>query len=109
MVQITRPMDTISKCFMINDWNEDCERISFKLKNNKLKIIWKGKQRIFPLGWQKDIHWLSIDKLTNDSLVLTLLPDKLGYLVGDNVWSEGRKVIFTAELGNCYDLFKKNK
>lgn len=104
-------LDSSNKCVTINEFydKEECNRIKFKLKNNTLKLIWKTNQRIFPLGWEKDIYYFTINKLTKDTLDLTLKPYKSSYFIDDGFWEVGKKISFISKKQGCYDLLKIHK
>lgn len=93
-------LDSNSNSCTINDF----DRMKFKKKENKLKITWSVKQTIF--GWQKERYWFEINKLSDDSLKLTLLNnfDKAltEILGGDTVYS------FIAMPLGCDSLFIKH-
>jgi len=69
-------IDSTAKCSRINEnyGIEDCSRSRYKRKANILIDIMYNNQTI--LGWQKDKTVFRIDKLTNDSLHLTLIKTK---------------------------------
>lgn len=69
-------LDSTSTCIRINEiyGYDECSRSRYKVKGNMLTIIMYNNQTV--LGWQKDKTEFRIDKLTNDSLHLTLLKSK---------------------------------
>ncbi len=69
--------DSTSNEFRINAFYEKgSKRIIYRKKGNKIKLIWKYNQRIFPFGWNKVVSWFVIENLTENTLTLTLLPSK---------------------------------
>jgi hypothetical protein len=96
-------IDSSLNCVRINAFYQaDCKRITFRIKDDKLKLVWRASQRIFGLGWRKDVYWLTIDKLTEEDLILTLLPNK-NYILDD--FFKTRTVKFISKT-NCEFKFK---
>jgi len=99
-------IDSSSNSIKINDFYDEKiykkKRIKYKYQNEKLKIIWYSSQNLF--GWKKDRYFLNVDKLTNDSLILTLLPNKYNSL--DEIFQE-RTVKFIAIPNGCDSKWKK--
>ena len=74
-------------CFTITDSNSqinELNRLKVKQKENSLKIVWASNQTFY--GWHKESYIFNIEKLNDDSLVLSqvvlknkfeLLPDSI--------------------------------
>lgn len=59
-------------CFTITDSNSqinEINRLKVKQKGNTLKIVWASNQTFY--GWQKERYKFNIEKLDEDSLVLS--------------------------------------
>ena len=88
-------IDSTSKCIRINENNgiDDCSRSRYERKGDMLIVKMYNNQTVF--GWQKDKTEFRIDKLTNDSLYLTLIKSKdLALLETLNVNVKGQLVFF---------------
>ncbi len=94
-------IDSTAKCLSINENNgiEDCSRSKYKRNGNVLVVIIYNNQTIF--GWQKSKTKFRIDKLTNDSLHLTLIKTKdLALLETLNI-KEQEQLLFFYKKDGC--------
>ena len=102
-------LDSTDNSIVVNGWYEKdaykVVRIKFKVKEDKLKLICKSNQRIFPLGWEKERYWLEIHNITEDKLTLKLLPSKHGLI--DELFGTYDEVVFDVQSSDCYELLKK--
>ncbi len=102
-------LDSTDNSIVVNGWYEKgaykVVRIKFKVEEDKLKLICKSNQRVFPLGWEKERYWLEILNLTEDKLTLKLLPSKHGLI--DELFGTYDEVVFDVQLSDCYELLKK--
>ena len=89
------------------DRDEKITMIKYKVVGDRLKITWKARQLMFPLGWTKDISWLDIVKLTNDQLVLKFYPSEDGSL--GELFGTYDEVTFDAKPTDCEGLVKTIK
>ena len=80
----------------------DLEIVKIKLKGNKLKVIDYYNPKALIGG--NDIYWMNIDVLEEDTLVLTLLPNKHNVL--DEVF-ERKTVTFYPALESCESWLNK--
>lgn len=94
-------IDSTAKCIRINENNgiDDCSRSRYKREGNILVVIMYHNQTIF--GWQKSKTEFRIDKLTNDSLHLTLIKTKdLALLETLNI-KEQEQLLFFYKTNGC--------
>ncbi|PCJ01509.1 MAG: hypothetical protein COB15_00900 [Flavobacteriales bacterium] len=102
-------LDSVDNSIVVNGWFEKgaykVVRIKFKVKDDKLKLICKSNQRIFPLGWEKERYWFEIRNLTDEKLTLKLLPSNDGFI--EELFGTYDEVILDVQSSDCYELLKK--
>ncbi len=85
-------IDSTTKCFRVNDLYgvDNCKRTRYKRKGNVIIVKMYTNQTI--LGWEKEKTEFLIDKLTNNSLYLTLISSEdiglletMGMFINDQI------------------------
>ena len=96
--------DSVSQTVDIGNFNkykEGKQRIKYKVRGNKLKIMWHENQTIF--GYEKWVYWLTIDLLTDEKLSLTFLPVKRNRIIE---MFGGSTVVFKKSDIKCSDYYQ---
>ena len=81
---------------------DELERIKFKRKGNQLKIMWYNNQTFF--GWKKETYLFTIEKLTDDILVLSQDVEKNQF---EHI--PGNTITFVSIPEGCSDKWKEGQ
>lgn len=78
----------------------ELDKIKIKIKGDKFKLLWYNNETFF--GWQKDVYHFNIEKLTNDTLIISQIPQKFMF---EHLAQE--KIVFSATLNGCEGKWKE--